>query len=81
MVFGIPRPELKSMEKGPRPVEPALGGLKVTGARGSWFRFYFGEFVVSPGRRRFTALRMVFARSPLSEAIVAETEINGSEHP
>ena len=88
MVFAIAPPEMKSFNEtlargkdwSGWEAAAAVGGLIVRGPLG-WFRFYLGEFVVSGARRRFTALRMVFARSPVSEVIVAEVDINGSEHP
>jgi hypothetical protein len=43
--------------------------------------FRFGEYVVSHGRRRFTAVRMSMTRSPRSELVIGELAINGSNHP
>lgn len=43
--------------------------------------FRFGEFVVTRGRRRFTAVRVTITRSPRSHLVIGELAINGSNHP
>jgi len=93
-IFGLTPPPLKSGLSTPNPrsgcleepvVEDAVGGfhLEWPGAPGTRpsVRFYFGEYVVSKGYRRFTALRMVLTRSPRSELVIGEVALNGSKHP
>ncbi|MET0552586.1 MAG: hypothetical protein ABW221_06085 [Vicinamibacteria bacterium] len=66
-------------------VEGVLGGVGLTWthpqAEAATVSFRFGEYVVTPGRRRFTAVRMWMTRSPRSEIVVAELELNGAKHP
>jgi hypothetical protein len=62
-----------------------LGGLGLTWehpqGEPATVSFRFGEYVVTPGRRRFTAVRMRMTRSPQSELVIGELELNGAKHP